>query len=53
MHRRLTHFCHGLLTLGYVALQERPTAWTALGAALVLGGVVLALAYNAPARLRR
>jgi drug/metabolite transporter (DMT)-like permease len=31
------------LVLGFVFLDERPTAWTALGAALILGGVALAL----------
>ena len=30
------------LALGYLVLQERPTAWTALGATVVLMGVVLA-----------
>jgi drug/metabolite transporter (DMT)-like permease len=31
------------LVLGFVFLDERPTAWTALGAALILAGVTLAL----------
>jgi drug/metabolite transporter (DMT)-like permease len=31
------------LLLGFVFLDERPTLWTAVGAALVLAGVVLAL----------
>jgi drug/metabolite transporter (DMT)-like permease len=31
------------LALGFVFLGERPTAWTALGAALILAGVTLAL----------
>lgn len=31
------------LFLGYVVLDERPTAWTGLGAALILAGVLLAL----------
>lgn len=31
------------LLLGFLVLGERPTLWTALGAALILGGVVLAL----------
>lgn len=31
------------LALGYLALGERPTLWTALGGALILGGVTLAL----------
>lgn len=31
------------LVLGYAALRETPTAWTGLGAALILAGVVLAL----------
>jgi drug/metabolite transporter (DMT)-like permease len=31
------------LFLGFVVLRERPTAWTALGAFLILAGVVLAL----------
>jgi len=31
------------LFLGFVALRERPTAWTALGALLILTGVALAL----------
>jgi drug/metabolite transporter (DMT)-like permease len=31
------------LLLGFLVLDERPTLWTALGAALILGGVVLAL----------
>ncbi len=30
------------LALGYIVLHERPTAWTALGAVVVLMGVVLA-----------
>jgi drug/metabolite transporter (DMT)-like permease len=29
------------LALGYLVLDERPTVWTALGAALVLAGVIL------------
>ena len=31
------------LLLGFVFLDERPTPWTGLGAALILGGVVLAV----------
>jgi drug/metabolite transporter (DMT)-like permease len=31
------------LVLGFVFLDERPTMWTAVGAGLILGGVVLAL----------
>jgi drug/metabolite transporter (DMT)-like permease len=31
------------LILGFVFLDERPTLWTGVGAALVLGGVALAL----------
>ena len=31
------------LVLGFVFLDERPTIWTGLGAALILGGVTLAL----------
>lgn len=31
------------LLLGFVFLDERPTLWTALGAALILGGVALAV----------
>jgi drug/metabolite transporter (DMT)-like permease len=31
------------LVLGFVFLDERPTFWTALGAALILGGVTLAV----------
>lgn len=31
------------LFLGFVVLRERPTAWTAVGAVLILAGVVLAL----------
>ncbi|HVM46299.1 MAG TPA: EamA family transporter [Candidatus Thermoplasmatota archaeon] len=31
------------LLLGFLVLDERPTLWTALGAALILGGVALAL----------
>ena len=31
------------LLLGFLVLGERPTPWTGLGAALILGGVVLAL----------
>ena len=36
------------LFLGFVVLRERPTAWTALGALLILIGVALAL--RAPSR---
>jgi len=31
------------LALGFVFLGERPTLWTAIGAVLILAGVVLAL----------
>jgi drug/metabolite transporter (DMT)-like permease len=31
------------LALGFIVLGERPTAWTALGTLLILGGVALAL----------
>jgi drug/metabolite transporter (DMT)-like permease len=41
------------LALGFVFLDERPTAWTAIGGALVLGGVALALTTGAkPSRQR-
>jgi probable blue pigment (indigoidine) exporter len=29
------------LALGFVVLKERPSAWVALGAAIILGGVLL------------
>lgn len=32
------------LALGYAALGERPSPWTAVGAALILGGVLMTLA---------
>ena len=31
------------LVLGFVFLDERPTLWTGVGAALILGGVAMAL----------
>lgn len=36
------------LTLGFVFLDERPTLWTVLGAALILAGVSLALTKSIP-----
>jgi drug/metabolite transporter (DMT)-like permease len=38
------------MVLGFVFLGERPTSWTAVGAALIIGGVVLTIA---PGRARR
>jgi len=40
------------LALGFIFLDERPTLWTALGAALILAGVSLALSTNKKGRLR-
>ena len=39
------------LALGFVFLDERPTLWTAVGAALILAGVALALTTNKKGRL--
>jgi drug/metabolite transporter (DMT)-like permease len=36
------------LALGFIFLGERPTLWTAVGAILILGGVVLALTTSTP-----
>ena len=36
------------LALGFVFLDERPTLWTAIGAALILAGVALALTRSTP-----
>ena len=36
------------LALGFVFLDERPTLWTAIGAALILAGVMLALTASTP-----
>jgi len=36
------------LALGFVFLGERPTLWTAIGAVLILAGVVLALTRSTP-----
>ena len=36
------------LALGFVFLDERPTLWTAVGAGLILSGVVLALPKTRP-----
>jgi drug/metabolite transporter (DMT)-like permease len=38
------------LVLGFVFLDERPTTWAALGAALILAGVALALTKTRPKR---
>jgi drug/metabolite transporter (DMT)-like permease len=37
------------LTLGFVALHEQPSVWAGLGAALIIGGVMLAHSTPAPA----
>jgi drug/metabolite transporter (DMT)-like permease len=41
------------LFLGFVVLHERPTAWTGLGALLVLAGVMLALRERPSAPVRQ
>jgi drug/metabolite transporter (DMT)-like permease len=40
------------LILGYVFLDEQPTVWTAIGAGLILSGVILALARESPGRVQ-
>ena len=41
------------LFLGFIFLDERPTLWTALGAALILSGVTLALTHGRTERAQR
>jgi drug/metabolite transporter (DMT)-like permease len=38
------------LVLGFIFLDERPTPWTGVGAALILGGVAMALSDGQPRR---